>query len=51
MDEIYIALAVKDNRQLYTLIFRNKRLESYPTAAEAIAARVKLEKQIKEEAK
>jgi hypothetical protein len=50
IDPIHIALAVEEGRQVYVLVYRGEALKSYETAAEAIAARVKLEKQIKGEA-
>ena len=48
MDEIYIALGTRGGQQSYTLVYHGKRLETFATVTEAIAARVKLEKQLEE---
>jgi hypothetical protein len=50
-DPIHIGIAVEENRTVYVLAYQGKSLKSFPTAAEAIAARVELEKQIKQEEK
>ena len=51
IDPIHIVLSVEEGRQVYVLVYRGEALKSYSTAAEAIAARVELEKQIKQEEK
>jgi hypothetical protein len=48
-DPIHIALAIEENRTVYVLVYRGKSLESFGTASEAIAARVKLERELKQE--
>jgi hypothetical protein len=50
-DPIFIALGVRENRSVYTLIFKGKRLQTFDSACEAIKARTALEKPLKEEAK
>ena len=51
IDPIHIALAVEEGRQVYVLVYRGEALKSYFTAGEAIKARTKLERQIKQEEK
>ena len=48
-EQVYIALALKEGRQVYTLVHCGKALKSFETVGEAVQARSKLEKRLLEE--
>jgi hypothetical protein len=49
-DPIYIGIAVEEgNRTVYCLVFQGKTISTHDTAASAIKARTKLEREIKQE--